>query len=118
MRHAQRRDASHKPIAAALRAVGAKVLEGFDCDLYVSYRGSAWLMECKTAELTQRKRKPGLRKGALRDKQVSLQEIFGMQYVVVFTVDGALMAIGAIPTPRSMLHPKEWSVTTGVMDER
>lgn len=94
-RFANRRDLSHRAIADALKAVGAKVVEGFDCDLYVAFRERCWLVECKSED-AQRKRGPGLRKAASRKKQVALKEIFQGQYVIAFTPEDALRAIGAM----------------------
>jgi hypothetical protein len=96
MRHAAKRDSSHKSIADALRDVGADVLEGFDCDLYVRFRDKAWLIECKTRDRVEAKRTGGYRKGALKPKQERLKAIFGSQYLIAYDVQGALLGIGAI----------------------
>lgn len=70
------------------------MLEGFDCDLYVNANGRAWLVECKTREYTEAKRKGGHRKGSIKPKQESLRDIFGDQYVIAYTAEEALAALG------------------------
>lgn len=95
-RYASKRDSNHKAVADALRKAGADVLEGFDCDLYVNFRDQAFLVEVKDPDQTKRKRTEGLRKGALKPKQERLREIFGTQYLVVFSAEGALRSIGAV----------------------
>lgn len=75
----KRRDASEKPIVAALRAVGAEVwhVSGSGLpDLLVRYRGVLMALEVKTA------------KGRLTKQQTS-------GFPVVRTVPEALTAIGA-----------------------
>lgn len=96
MRHALKRDSTHRSIADGLRAIGATVLEGFDVDCFVLFRGKSFLLECKP-ETARNKRKPGLRAGTLRTKQEALQAIFGSdQYKVCCSLDEALRAIGAV----------------------
>jgi hypothetical protein len=96
MRFAAKRDSNHKDVADALRKVGADVLELFDVDLVVRFRDRAYLIEVKDPDLTKRRRTDGLRKGALKPKQEKLRAIFGEQYLVIFSAEGALRAIGAV----------------------
>ncbi len=96
-RYRLKRDSSHRSIADALRAVGADVLEGFDADLFVKFRGQAWIIECKAPDqVAKRSKTETVRESALQEKQKRLREIFGDQYLVVFTSEGALRAVGAI----------------------
>lgn len=103
MRHALRRDSSHRSIAEALRKIGADVLEGFDCDLFVRYRDQAWLIECKDRERVEAKRTGGYRKGSVRPKQERLKAIFGTQYLIAYDVEAALIGIGAMEAPQRPL---------------
>jgi hypothetical protein len=97
MRFALKRDRSHRSIADALRAVGADVLEGFECDLLVRFRNRAYLIECKAPDqVAKRAKTETVRESAMREKQVKLKAIFGEQYLVVFTSEGALRAVGAV----------------------
>lgn len=94
MRHALKRDSSHRSIADALLAVGADVLEGFDCDLFVRFRNKAYLIECKDRQYVEAKRTGGYRKGSLKPKQERLQAIFQSQYVIAYSAEQALAFIG------------------------
>jgi hypothetical protein len=107
MRHALKRDSSHRSIADALLAVGCDVLEGFDCDLFVRFRDRAWLIECKTRSYVEAKRKFGYRKGSLKPKQERLMAIFQGQYVIAYDAETALAAIGAI---QRLPESNEWEV--------
>lgn len=95
MRRAAKLDANHSKIVAALRQVGATVLDlsavGGGCpDLLVGYRGHDLLMEVKDGE-----KKPSQRR--LRPNQVEFCERWrGKEPVKVETVDEALRIIGAI----------------------
>lgn len=95
-RYASKRDSNHKAVADALRKAGADVLELFDVDIVCRFRDCAYLIEVKDPDQTKRKRTEGLRKGALKPKQVALREIFGDQYLIVFSPEGALRAVGAV----------------------
>ncbi len=94
-RYALKKDSSHNDICEALRAVGADVLQGFDCDLYVNFRGSAYLIECKSPDQVSKK-SGSVRDSAIREKQKRLKAIFGDQYLVIFSSEGALRAVGAV----------------------
>jgi hypothetical protein len=107
VRHALKRDSSHRSIAQALLAVGADVLEGFDCDLYVKFRERAWLIECKSRDLVEAKRTGGYRKGSIKPKQERLRAIFGEQFVIAFDAEQALTAIGAI---QRLPESNEWEI--------
>jgi hypothetical protein len=107
MRYALRRDSSHREIADGLRAVGARVVELFDVDLAVEFRGRAWLIECKNPDVKS-KRTGLLRKGDQRSKkQAALKEIFGPQYAYAFDLNEALTIIGAV---KSLPESGEWAV--------
>lgn len=84
-RWARKRDKSEPAIVRALRMVGADVQHGQEVDLYVKFRGHAFLLECKTPEPDAKHRQP---------IQVKLAEMFGKQYCVVKDPTEALTAVG------------------------
>ncbi len=94
-RYALKRDTSHRSIADALRSVGADVLEGFDADLFVRFRDQAFIIECKSPDQVSKK-SGSVRDSAIREKQKRLKAIFGDQYLIVMTSEGALRAVGAV----------------------
>lgn len=89
MRHRGRVDKTQNEIVMALRQVGAKVAitsnlgDGFP-DLLVAYRDNILLMEVKS------------RGGRLTQDEESFYSEWRPYMVVVYTVDEALKAIGAI----------------------
>ncbi len=83
---AKRTDANQREVVAALRAVGAAVLDlhgvGRDCpDLLVARQGQTWLMEVKSAE------------GVLSEGQRKFMANWPGRVVVVRSVEEALRAV-------------------------
>lgn len=87
VRHAVKLDQNHAPIVAALRKVGAEVIElaryGLSPDVLCLFRGRMILLEIKV---------PG---GSLEESQRKLLDA-GWPLVVVRSIDEALDAIGAV----------------------
>lgn len=82
-RYAAKRDHNEPDIVRALEQVGATVLRIDEIDLIVGWRGSNYLLECKS------------RRGRLTEAQIKLRATWRGQYTVVRSVDEALKAIGA-----------------------
>jgi hypothetical protein len=93
MRRAARVDANQAEIVQALRQVGAFV---FDCsrvgsgfpDLFVGFRGQAYLLECKSAG------------GKLTPAEREFLALCPVPVHVVYGTDDALRAIGALTEAR------------------
>jgi Holliday junction resolvase len=89
MRFIAKTDKNQREIVLALRKIGAKVLllhqVGSGCpDLAVGYRGRLLLMECKS------------KNGRLTDDEQYFYREWTEYMVVVYSVEDALLAIGAI----------------------
>lgn len=86
MRHNRKRDLNDKAIFDALKAAHCQPLRGNDCDIYALSRADfkGLLLEVKSE------------KGALREIQKQLQELFQERYHVVRSVTDALKACGVV----------------------
>lgn len=100
MRWAYHKDAAHKPIVTALRAIGATVqaLHGKDVpDLLVGYRGKTLLLEVKSAGLEALDKRDGKvrrRSGTLSKGQREWAERWrGGPVAVVHTPEEAIAAV-------------------------
>ena len=90
---ARRVDSNHADIVAGLRSVGARVLDlsavGKGCpDLAVAFRGRCTMLEVKRSDGPPSKAQQN-------DAQREFQASWAAPYVVVRTIEDALVAIGA-----------------------
>ena len=83
-RRAAKRDANEREIIDALESVGASVEQLDKFDLVVGYRGINYLLEVKDIG------------GRLTASQRKYSDEWRGQYAIVWTVEEALQAIGAI----------------------
>jgi hypothetical protein len=99
-RHSNTRDVNEKPIVAALRQIGCKVVYmDRPCDLLVGYRGQNFLLEVKLP-LGPR---GGSSHSELNDDQKDFERTWPGQFAVVRSPEEAIEVVTTPPVPYATL---------------